>query len=486
MLLRAVAPFLMLAVAAFAGCLGAEPGDDDGDVLDDVATNLVPAETPLWDVRQYVPHPAYNFPTLTNPPTGPNVPEWWVPINATPLPTPIAGLEHLAKSPDDVRRGGGMAVFGGLAVVPGYGNPTSVLDIRDPASPKLLSTIDEDNHRNVDFIAYPDGRLVAIFATGRDGLLPYWDITDPAAPVRLGALEPTTGTHKVNVVPGTPIVYNANSDGGGTGPAGAVPVGHVPGQGTGLTEIFDLSDPWNPVHVQDWRNGYGCHHIYFWNDPAQEKYRAICAGIEVTQIWDTADPKNPANVVTIPVHHGVAGSPSASVFLMAFSHFSILNDDGTVLIVGDEMGGGGVPPGCGVGASAAGRSPSTPAGALWFYDVSDEKNPRLRGWFSPGAPYASNPPPVSPNPANPVGSVVNSAFFSCTAHHGRLVPDESRDLLAMAFYYAGVVLVDFTDPASPRMVSQFNQGTDTWEVQYYNGYLFTGDLRRGMDVLKFK
>jgi hypothetical protein len=64
------------------------------------------------------------------------------------------------------------------------------------------------------------------------------------------------------------------------------------------------------------------------------------------------------------------------------------------------------------------------------------------------------------------------------------VPDPERDILAMAFYRAGVVLVDFTDVTNPTLLDQFDDGTDTWEVQYYNGYLFTGDLARGMDVLR--
>jgi hypothetical protein len=81
---------------------------------------------------------------------------------------------------------------------------------------------------------------------------------------------------------------------------------------------------------------------------------------------------------------------------------------------------------------------------------------------------------------------------TCTAHHGRLVPDpQGRDLLAMSFYHAGVVLIDFTGVGSqsgplPRAVDQYVDGSDTWETWYYNGYLFTGDLARGLDVLAFE
>ena len=449
---------LPLLAAGLAGCVQAPTSAAEVDP--NALLNLLPATEPLWNNPQTAPHPAFNFPTLSHPATGPNVPAWWTPITPRALPATIAGMEVVAETKDQVPMGAGMSVFGGLAVVPGYGEPTSIVDIRDPANPVVLSTIDEDSHRNVDFIAYPDGRLVAVFSTGK-GVLPVYDITDPKNPVRLSEMKPATGTHKVNVVPGTPIVYNANSNGGGASLVD--PSGLTTQTAKGQTEIFDLTDPANPVHVQDWKNGYGCHHIYFWN--SAEKQRALCAGIEFTQIWDTADPRNPQVIVSIPVHHGVAGTPSMSAPLagiLAFSHFSILNDDGTVLIVGDEMGGGSIPPGCTVKGA--------PTGALWFYDVKDEKSPKLLGWFSPGQHF-----------------VKHREAFSCTAHHGRLVPDpEGRDMLAMAFYGAGVVLVDFSDPKMPKMVDQFNEGTDTWEVQYYNGYLFTGDLARGMDVLTFK
>lgn len=64
-------------------------------------------------------------------------------------------------------------------------------------------------------------------------------------------------------------------------------------------------------------------------------------------------------------------------------------------------------------------------------------------------------------------------------------------MVAMSFYGAGVVLVDFTGidfgrGMLPRVVDQWAQGSDTWETWYYNGYLFTGDLARGLDVLKFR
>lgn len=414
------------------------------------------AGAPLWDDPQNTPHPAFGFATLSSPPAATNLPEGWAPIPPRPLPASITALTHVAGAPSRVDTGAGIALFGSLAIVPGFGDPSHIVSVADPANPRRLGRIDEEGHRGAATIAYPDGRLLALFSTDED--IRVWEITDPRDPRPLRALRPAQGSHKVGVVPGTPIVYNAASAGGD----------NVESRARGVTEIFDLSDPDRPVHVQDFPNGYSCHHIHFWNRPERNRYRALCAGLEYTQIWDTADPRNPKIIVSIPVHHGVPGTPSAAVTPVVFSHTSILNRDGTVLVVGDENGGGGLPPGCVASAETPAATASVPVGAIWFYDVTDERNPLLLGWYS-----ASRDPTVM------------SAFGTCTAHHGRLVPDPQRDLLAMAFYSAGVMVVDFTDPTHVRALAQFADSSNTWEVWYNQGYLFTGDLARGFDVLTF-
>jgi hypothetical protein len=163
------------------------------------------------------------------------------------------------------------------------------------------------------------------------------------------------------------------------------------------------------------------------------------------------------------------------VSIAAFSHSAGLNTDGTILYVGDENMGGGSPPGCAAGTSTPAGEAGTPVGATWFYDVSDEANPRLLGYFAP------------PRDAE------HQVSRSCTTHHGRIVPAEGRDLLAMSYYNDGVILIDFTPtmgeggPAIvPQVVGEFHDGTDTWETWYDQGYLFTGDLARGMDVFTLR
>jgi hypothetical protein len=456
-MLRRLVPILAAVTLLTAGCLSIDLGE--ADVEDALGVTLTASETPLWHAPQDFPHPAFNWPTLTNPPTGGDVADWWKPIPAVDLPDAISGMEHHAAAGADVPTGAGIAVYGSIVVVPS-GAGTSIVSIADPANPERLSSF-EAGTRGAAIIPYPDGRVVTVLATAGNILV--YDITDPTNPKELPSLDSEVGSHKVGVVPGTPIVYNAPSNGGGTGAA-------TPETATGYTDIYDLTNPDDPVRVQEFQNGYGCHHVYFHINADEDKYRAICAGVQMTQIWDITDPRDPEVIVNVPVHHGNPDVPPTSASPAVFSHFSILSNDGNTLIVGDETGGGAAP-GCDVYVDSPLGGLSGPVGNLWFYDVSDESNPQLLSWLSPSLPFERLADGTVPN---------------CTAHHGRLIPDnDGRDLLAMAFYTAGVVLVDFTDPSAPFIVDQWNDGANTWEVWYHNGYLITGDISRGLDVLRF-
>ena len=484
-------PVALLALAAlFAGCAQSSTTSSDGGAVGGnlpLGHNLTvgPGEGPpllagpqLWKDPQNMPHPKWNWPTLSNPPAGPNVPTWWVPFNATELPAHISGLKHVARAGGNVTQGAGIALFGSLAVVPEDSQFAHIVSIADPVHPSQLSQIDSSG-RGAAIIAYPNGRLVTAIATspGFDTI----DITDPTQPEMLNQTAiPVQGGHKLGVVPGTPILYNAGSSGGGAGgSARPGPCNVSVTMCVGYTEIYDLTDPENPRFVENFQNGVSCHHIFFWNALDGSKQRAICAGMQYTQIWDTADPLKPTVVVSLPVHLGVSGTPSAMVEIEDFSHSAGINLKGNILYVGDENCGGssatcyvgGPGSACGVSTATVGGQAGAPLGATWFYDISDETNPAPLGYFAP-------PRDATHEPSR-----------SCTTHHGRIVPDkEGRDLLAMSFYQDGAILIDFTDIGAgklPTAIAEFNDGSDTWETWYAGGYLFLGDLNNGLDVVGF-
>jgi hypothetical protein len=467
---------LIAAAILLAGCTAAtQTSSNQPPPVTETSLLAGPA---LWNDPQDAPHPKWNWATVSNPPAG-DMPYWWHPINGTALPDHIAGLNHVTQVGGNVTQGAGIAIFGRIAVVPEDGSQAHFVDISEPTHPRPVGAI-ETGGRGAAIIAYPNGRLVTAISTspGFDVI----DFTDPVHPTLLSQVTPSQGGHKLGIVPGTPILYNAASDGGGSTPAiGPDPCNADISRCTGYTEIYNLTNPEKPVLVQEFKNGLSCHHIFFWNNVTANKYRAICAGIQYTQLWDTADPEHPTVIVSLPVHSGVPGAPSASASLESFSHSAGLNIKGNILYVGDESGGGGVPPGCVESASLPtdGATAGTPVGATWFYDVSNEKSPMLLGYFEP---------PIQTTTYAGTDGQIHSV--SCTTHHGRMVPDkEGRDLLAMSYYGDGVILVDFTGIGAgtlPKMLDQFQDHSDTWETWYDNGYLFTGDLSRGMDVLSLR
>ncbi|MEA3166653.1 MAG: hypothetical protein QOJ26_1525 [Thermoplasmata archaeon] len=489
-MLQRVALVAILSAGLLAGCFGGKDdstGTTNGGLL--TGADQLFAGPALWLDPQDTPHPKWNWPTLANPPVGPNVPSYWQPIAMKPLPGHIAGLSLVSNvgPAQGITAGAGIAVFGSLAVVPSDGwngaEGGVVVDVSDPTHPQALGTMDTVG-RGATIIAYPDGRLVSAISTS--GGFDVVEITDPMHPTLLSSAEPSEGGHKIGLVPGTPIIYNAGSSGGeNTVPLlGPGPCNVSIDRCTGYTSIYNLTDPSDPVLVQEWHNGLACHHIFFYNAPDGSKQRGICAGIQYTQLWDTTDPENPTVIVSVPVHYGYGDGPSTSVSIAAFSHTAGLSIDGTILYVGDENMGGGAPPGCGAGSAVPGVGEAgTPVGATWFYDVTTETEPRLLGYFAP-------PRDVN-HQVTRTGAPGN--LGSCTTHHGRLVPDpEGRDLLAMSYYNDGVIVLDFTPTGpegasviEPKIVGEFHDGSDTWETWYYGGYLFVGDLQRGLDILTF-
>ncbi|MFA5944832.1 MAG: hypothetical protein WC876_10245 [Candidatus Thermoplasmatota archaeon] len=497
-----------LVATLFSGCLGdnASPGGDDPTPAAGYAKAGYAYTGPgnffagpaLYEDPQNTPHPAYNWPTLSHPAVGPDVPALWKPMQGTDLPMEITELKHVVQTPG-VESGAGIALFGSLAVVPSYSTSinSSIVDISDPTQPKVIGSFLTQlaEHRGATILAYPTGRLVTVISTGSG--LDVWDITDPTSPQPLPPVSENPdgsafSSHKVGVVPGTPIIYNAGSSGGAengiAGPEAST------GEGVGVTEMFDFSDPENVVRLPDFANGYSCHHIYFWNNVTEGKFRSTCAGIEYTQIIDTTDPKAPEVIVSVPYGLGDPTFPSQSVFLLAFSHYAGLSRDGTILLVGDENGGGLGPIGCVARVDTPAGAVSVPVGAVWFYDVSDESNPVYLSHVSASQmerAQSYDPTGAQVDPSDPAGTAAGAAFgqASCTAHHGRLVPAVDKDVLAMSFYGAGVLVIDFTAVRNegvglPTVVAQYaGTGANVWETWYYSGYLFTGDMGRGMDIL---
>lgn len=181
-----------------------------------------------------------------------------------------------------------------------------------------------------------------------------------------------------------------------------------------------------------------------------------------------------ANVtlVSVIVHDG-SKPPGKDIDI---AHQAEAIGDGTIMIVTDERGGG------------LSNSAGCPGGGAWFYDIRDEKNPKLMRQpdGSPGVFITKfNPPePIRSSP-------------SCTIHYGSEFADEN--LLVFAWYMAGTRVVryeaDFTTtPATitfDEVAAYLPSGAMT--IQSLGAVrnpanpeelvIYTSDAVRGIDVL---
>lgn len=435
---------VIIFTAGLAGCLDSTEGPLDPDT-DGIKGTFVPGPGS---------HPAYGYPTAADLPVkgepGPGLPDDWRKPIPLDLPDPISSFSHLGQVAG-VESGAGIAIFGPYVYVGAYDSDSFwVVELDDITQPKLRG-FTEAKAGDADVIAYPDGRLVVVTATRGQSMLVV-DVTDPDAPELISVIDTVHGNHNLAIVPGTPIVYNTGSSGD-----------------DGSVEIYDLSDPLAPVLANDWLEGASCHAASFYINADEGRYRGYCAGIETTEIWDVTDPLNPTIISRVPFPTGGVDSGVGGVAPASFSHLAMPNHDGTVMIVGDETGGGAAP-GCDAYQNVAGVTVTGPLGNLFFYDITDEANPVLRGSISPGA---------------------ESQRGSCTAHFGGIVEDQA--LVVMAFYSSGIVLVNFDDLDNPRIVDTWGRTENdqictlcgVWDAQYYQGAVISGDVDRGMDVLGF-
>lgn len=338
----------------------------------------------------------------------------------------------------------------GIAYLSSSADGLSIVDIHDPANPVVLAKdIEGSASRDVDLIHHPNGHLYALLSDASEQNTKLFDVTDPQNVTFVS--QTALCDHTVAVVPGTTVVY-ASWSLCQSSRLGQVQQGDV--------EILDFKDPAHPVSklfvfppVAMTAGGpkpitaTSCHEITF----NAELHRTYCAALTDTQIWDDTDPLDPKIIAVIDdplvnVHHSVWDA-----------------DNGTTLIVGDEVAGAAVPtPTCSDKAQL-------PTSALAFYDISDLANPRRVGYYN--IPYDS----LAGEDARPK---------VCTTHLGDVL--DGTDLIVMGWYSAGVVMVDFKDPANAKTVATWHAPGDSsvWETRFWNGHVFASDEVRGLDILR--
>lgn len=195
----------------------------------------------------------------------------------------------------------------------------------------------------------------------------------------------------------------------------------------------------------------GCHDVTVF--PAKDLAAAAC--ITESQMWDISDPENPAILAHIY-------NP-----LIEIHHSTTFDFEAETLVIGDEMGGAAVSPGCLSGGTL-------PTGSLWFYDVTTPASPVELSYFT--IPQNEEPTDI------------------CTAHNFNTIPlSTDRDILTSAWYANGATVVDFTDPSNPQQIAFYEpeaegdlEEAEHWSDYWYNGSIYANNFfsNRGFEVMK--
>jgi len=193
-----------------------------------------------------------------------------------------------------------------------------------------------------------------------------------------------------------------------------------------------------------------CHDITVY--PAIGFAGGACAGYGL--LLDIHDPANPVRVNAV----------SDSNF--SFWHSATFNNDGTKILFTDEWGGG-LQPRCRVtdkpewGADAIFTLSGTAMGFKSYYKL-------------------------------PVAQTANE---NCVAHNGTMIPVPGRDIMAQGWYQGGISVFDWTDPNHPKEIAFFDRGpmdstklvgAGSWSAYWYNGYIYSSEIARGLDILELK
>jgi hypothetical protein len=349
------------------------------------------------------------------------------------------------------------------------------------------------------------------------------DISEPDNPVEIinytGCSSPTStvGNQGDVLVWDNLLIRSWNSPVSAGNAATASCGGELVGQGFEGLNIFDISDPTNPVLVKNLRMagnttpaGSGSHTATLVPDLARNQlyvYSSPSGGGSVFDIvkipldspqdavflrrepagrscHDTGVILGDVNLVACAGGNGftvwsidpsidppAAGSLedpislySRSISGVTIGHSAAFTWDGEVLIFGHEPGGGGQAQ-CQAASSVTNRS-------LFFFEAHTGT---LLGTF------------VHPRP--------QTNLENCTWHNYNIVPSDKRYLLVSGNYQSGISVIDFTDPAAahevayadpaplvnPNNPAAIELGGD-WSTYWYNGRIYESDITRGLII----
>ncbi|MER5632978.1 LVIVD repeat-containing protein [Streptomyces nitrosporeus] len=391
-------------------------------------------------------------------------------------------IEHLTNVPKNALKGLNTDLaFQGRYAYAGNYDGFRIFDISNPKKPRTVAEVlcpgsqnDISVSGNLLFLSTDSSRSddscastsqPATEKSSWEGMKVF-DISDKRNPKYVAAVETACGSHTHTIIPERGNVYVYVSS---YAPNEAFPDCRPPHDGISVIKVPrnapedsrvvnfpvlfpDGGNPGAPANPGVSRTT-GCHDITVL--PSKDLAAGACMGDGL--LFSIEDPENPRVIDRVQDNVN-----------FAFWHSATFNQRTDKVVFTDELGGGG--------AATCNEETGPNRGANGVYDIvgrGDHRKLVFRSYFKIDRPQAETE--------------------VCVAHNGSLIPVKGKDLMVQAWYQGGVSVWDFTDSSKPREIAYFERGpvsTDAvttagpWSAYYYNGYIYSSDIAKGLDVLK--
>ncbi|SCL24393.1 LVIVD repeat-containing protein [Micromonospora pallida] len=409
----------------------------------------------------------------------------------TASPATVPGVDEIVSSPN-MRQIANVPItsplnntinsdlaFQGKYVFVGNYDGFQIYDVARPQRPKLVSQVlcpgsqnDISVHGDLLFLSTDTPRSddsctstrVPPDATAWEGIK-IFDISDKTAPRYVKSVQTACGSHTHTLVPDhtrdTVYLYVSSygpSDTyvGCARPHDSISIVRVPVKKPTTAAVVATPNLF-PDGGYPGRPGgsatSGCHDITVYTD--KNLAAGACMGDGI--LMDIADREAPRIINQV-----------RDTTNFAFWHSATFNNAGTKVVFADELGGGG--------AATCNATVGPNRGASAVYDISgsgDDRTMIFRSYFK--IPRA------------------NADTENCVAHNGSLLPVKGRDIMVQSWYQGGISVWDFTDSAQPEEIGYWERGPlsdaqltfgGTWSAYYYNGYIYSSDTIKGLDVIE--
>ncbi|WP_438870752.1 LVIVD repeat-containing protein [Paractinoplanes ovalisporus] len=296
-----------------------------------------------------------------------------------------------------------------------------------------------------------------------------FDISDPLTPKYLKSVKTDCGSHTQTLVPGKRgdknvyLYVSSYNLAGSDQPNCALPHDKISIVKVPLRNPTAAAVVATPVVFPD--GGFpgapqktattGCHDITVYAE--KDLAAGACMGDGV--LFDIRDRTAPKVLTTV-----------RDEVNFAFWHSATFNNNGTKVVFTDELGGGG--------AATCNEAIGPNRGADAIYDIVSKRGVKKLEFRS----YYKIPR-------------YNADTEVCVAHNGSLIPVPGRDIMVQAWYLGGISVWDFTDSRRPKEIAFWERGPlsttqltggGSWSAYWYNGFIYSNDITKGVDVLELK